>query len=137
MKLLTRDLFRESTLARNGGLCLEPSCPLPAVDAHHILNRRLFKEDFEYGGYFFENGAGLCSTHHLEAERTIISNSSLYSWANIAVPAIPAHLDPSLEYDTWGNIVVSDYERLAGELFTDEGCQKALKAGQKLWMVYS
>jgi len=132
-KLLSRDEFRISTLARNAGVCVVPSCGLESVDAHHILNRNLFTDDSEFGGYFMENGAGLCSTHHLDAERTIITTDSLYEYCGYD-RILPMHLDPAYSYDTWGNVVISDYERIAGELFSDEGCQKALSAAGVLWM---
>ena len=32
------------------------------VDAHHIMDRRLWKD----GGYYLSNGAALCSKHHLD-----------------------------------------------------------------------
>lgn len=110
-----------------------PKCLLPAVDAHHILNRNLFTAPGEEGGYFYENGSGLCSTHHLDAERTRISTVDLYAWCDITEPAIPAAMDASLQYDTWGNVVNDDGTRQRGPLFFNEGCQKALKAGGVLW----
>jgi hypothetical protein len=132
-KLLSRDKFRESTLSRDGGNCCVPSCGLKAVDAHHILNRNLFKEDNETGGYFYENGAQLCSDHHYDAELTRISVEELREYCNIDDPAIPAHLDKNASYDCWGNENLPDGYRLMGELFTNEGCQKALKAAGVLW----
>ena len=132
-KLLTRDEFRTATLKKNKGNCVVPSCGKSAVDAHHILNRNLFVEPFEFGGYFIENGSGLCSEHHLDAERTLISTTDLYKWGGIHSPAIPAHFDDTLTYDTWGNTVLGEHQRKAGELFEDEGCQKALAAANLLW----
>ena len=132
-KLLARDEFRTQTLARNGGVCVVPSCPESAVDAHHILNRNLFTEPEEFGGYFIENGSGLCSRHHLDAERTLIATEDLYSYCGVE-RVVPAHFDDDYSYDTWGNIVISEHERIAGEMFGDEGCQKALKAAGVLWM---
>ena len=132
-KILTRDTFRRLILTRNNGNCVVPECALPAVDAHHILNRRLFKQPEEFGGYFVENGAGLCSHHHMAAEFTIISTRDLYLFCGINEPCIPAHLSKENEYDTWGNVVVNEYSRVKGELFDDEGCQKALRAGSVLW----
>ena len=131
--LLSREQFRTRTLARHQSVCVVPSCSLATVDAHHILNRNLFHEPDEFGGYFMENGAGLCAKHHLDAEYTLISTKDLYEWCEIDAPAIPAHLDPKLTYDTWGNIVVSEWERIGGEMFHDEGCQKALSAAHLLW----
>lgn len=137
MQLLTRSEFKRIVLTRAKGFCVVPDCKNHAVDAHHILNRNLFLGKNEQGGYFEANGAGLCGLHHLESEQTRISTIDLYRWCGIANPAIPEHLDSETEYDTWGNIVVSKFERIAGELFLDEGCQKALKAGQVLWIVHT
>lgn len=131
--LLNRDVFRERTLTRHAGVCVVPDCGLAAVDAHHILNRRLFTEASEFGGYFVENGAGLCSVHHLAAEQTIISATDLYQFCGVE-RVLPEHLETAFEYDTWGNIVVDEFTRIPGELFEDEGCQKALAAGRVLWM---
>lgn len=133
MKLLTREEFRRQTLSRFGGRCVVPACSESAVDAHHILNRNLFTSSDQEGGYFLENGSGLCSVHHLDAERTLISTVDLYEWCEIATPAFPHDFDSALEYDTWGNIVREDGGRTRGPLFDNEGCQHALKAGGVLW----
>lgn len=133
MKLLTRDKFREGTLSRLGGSCCVPECVSPAVDAHHILNRNLFTEPHEEGGYFLENGAGLCSEHHWDAERTLISVASLRDFCGIDSPAVPGKLDSEVDYDCWGNTIVDEYTRTPGAMFDNEGCRKALKAGNVLW----
>jgi len=133
MKLLSRDAFRVQTLDRNNGLCCVPDCGDKAVDAHHILNRNLFIEDYEFGGYFFENGAQLCSKHHYDAELTLITVEQLRTWCNIADPAIPALLETDVVYDCWGNEVVENGFRIGGPLFVEEGCQKALKNAKLLW----
>ncbi len=70
-----------------------------------------------------ENGAGLCSAHHLNAEQILISTTDLYKFCD-TIRALPKHLDPSFEYDTWGNIVNLDgYSCVPGELFEDEGAE--------------
>jgi hypothetical protein len=131
--LLSRTGFRNLTLARNNEQCVIPACLLKAVDAHHILNRNLFVEEDEFGGYFIENGAGLCSSHHLDAEQTLISTTDLYDLCKVE-RILPHQLEKDYEYDTWGNIVISSHERIPGIMFDDEGCQKALKAAGVLWM---
>jgi len=135
MKLLTRDAFREQTLARDSGNCCVPGCNEVAVDAHHILNRNLFTEQYEFGGYFVENGAQLCSNHHYDAELTRISVADLRVWCHITEPAIPSTLEAQKEYDCWGNELIAQGMRLPGSLFTNEGCQKALKTANLLWTV--
>lgn len=127
-RLLTRDAFRETVLARLGGRCCVPGCVAEAVDAHHILNRNLFKAAHEFGGYFVENGAGLCEKDHLAAEQTVISVEDLRAWCQIAEPVLPEHLSDDTGYDTWGNPVMPDGTRLPGELFYTDGCQKALRS---------
>lgn len=52
--LLTRDDFREFVFKRDNHKCVV--CGEPAVDAHHILERRLFHDS----GYYLDNGASLC-----------------------------------------------------------------------------
>ena len=66
-KLLTRDNFRDSVFERDNHKCV--FCNEKAVDAHHILERRLWKD----GGYYLDNGASVCEEHHLACERTDIS----------------------------------------------------------------
>lgn len=133
MKLLSRDVFRATVLAGNGGRCREGSCTDRAVDAHHILNRNLFTGESEFGGYFVANGAGLCSKHHLLAEATVITCDELYRNCQIPERALPLAFDRALSYDTWGNVVVSQTERRPGPLFETEGCQKMLRKYGLLW----
>ena len=44
--LLTRDQFREGVFKRDNHKCV--ICRAPAVDAHHIIERRLWTD----GGYY-------------------------------------------------------------------------------------
>lgn len=136
MKLLSRDDFRSRVLARAGGDCCVPSCGEKAVDAHHILNRNLFTELEEFGGYFMENGAQLCSNHHYEAECTRLTVEDIRIWCGIEQPAIPSTLDPALSYDCWGNEILSDGRRKAGPLYEDSGFQKLLNKANLRWLFY-
>lgn len=63
--LLTREEFKKQVFAKTNGKCCVPNCGCDAVDAHHIMDRRLFND----GGYYLSNGAALCAKHHLEAEK--------------------------------------------------------------------
>src|SRR3546814_5336655 len=65
--LLTRTAFREGVFARDENRCV--FCPLPAEDAHHIIERRLWPD----GGYYLDNGASVCRDHHIRCETTEIS----------------------------------------------------------------
>lgn len=122
-QLLTRDAFREGVFKRDGHRCV--ICGAPAVDAHHILERRLWPD----GGYYLANGASVCGEHHLACEMTLISVEEIRAAAGITKPALPPHLYDDLSYDKWGNIVMVNGSRLRGELFGDESVQKILGAG--------
>lgn len=63
--LLTREEFRKKTFESTNGKCCVPGCSCDAVDAHHIMDRKLFSD----GGYYIGNGASLCAKHHLDAEQ--------------------------------------------------------------------
>ena len=55
--LLTRDAFRNAVFERDGHLCV--ICKEPAIDVHHIIERRLFSD----GGYYIDNGVSLVNTY--------------------------------------------------------------------------
>ena len=138
-KLLTRDAFREAVFARDGHKCV--FCDKPAVDAHHILERRLFQAPDELGGYFLNNGASVCEEHHLACEMTIIPVEAVRDACGITKPIIPSHLYSDTDLDKWGNIVLPNGTRLKGELFNDESVQKVLGKGGVLdlfthWVKY-
>lgn len=63
--LLTREEFKKQVFAKTNGKCCVPGCDCDAVDAHHIMDRKLWND----GGYYLSNGAALCSKHHLDAEQ--------------------------------------------------------------------
>lgn len=119
--LLSRDEFRAAVFARDGGNCL--MCPRPAVDAHHILERRLWPD----GGYYLANGASVCEEHHLSAEATTISCQELREKAGIKIVLLPPHLYEDQDWDKWGNPILPNGQRLKGELFHDESVQKVIK----------
>lgn len=125
-RLLTRDDFREAVFKRDNHTCV--ICGLPAVDAHHILERRLFT-GHQAGGYYLSNGASVCAECHLRCESTDYSVEMVRTSAGIKNPTIPDHLDPNQKYDKWGNCVLADGHRLKGELFHDESVQKILAKG--------
>jgi len=125
-KLLTRDQFREGVFARDKHTCI--FCDKPAVDAHHILERRLFPD----GGYYLNNGASVCEEHHLECEMTThdtFSVENIRALLGITKPVLPPHLYEDQVYDKWGNIIMDNGTRLRGDLFEDESVQKILDKG--------
>ena len=93
-KLLSRDEFRESTFKRDGFCCV--MCGKKAVDAHHIIERRLWGDT---GGYFIDNGASLFSEDHLKAEMTIISPEDIREACGITRVIVPDHLYSDHIYD--------------------------------------
>jgi hypothetical protein len=122
--LLTRDQFREAVFARDNHTCV--FCTKPAVDAHHIIERRLWED----GGYYLNNGASVCEDHHIQCEMTLISVEAVRAACGITKVMLPGHMYDDQEYDKWGNIVLDPTRRVKGELFQDESVQKILaKAG--------
>lgn len=123
MRLLTRDEFREAVFQRDRHRCVV--CGQAAVDAHHIMERRLFPN----GGYFLENGASLCSDCHIAAEQTTFSCELIRDKAGIGLVVLPPHLEADQKYDKWGNPILPNGTRMRGELFFDESVQKVLSRG--------
>ncbi len=117
---LTRSQFRQAVLARDGGLCV--ICRAPAVDAHHILERRLFPD----GGYDLDNGASLCVGHHVAAEQTSLSCEEIRRAAGIQRVVLPPQFLADEQYDKWGNPILPNGTRMRGELFDDPSVQKVL-----------
>lgn len=124
--LLSRDQFREAVFARDGGKCV--CCGQPAVDAHHIMERRLFPD----GGYYLSNGASLCADDHIRCETTEISVEAVRAAAGIVDAVLPPQLDDGQSYDKWGNPVLPNGTRQRGEMFFEENVQKALERGRVL-----
>ncbi|MEZ4453793.1 MAG: HNH endonuclease, partial [Nannocystaceae bacterium] len=117
---LGRDGFREGVFARDRRRCVV--CSAPAVDAHHLLERRLFAD----GGYELDNGVSLCGPHHMDAESTAIGCEALRRAAGIDRVVLPPHLHPGRGYDKWGNPIRGDGRRLRGELYFEEPVQRVL-----------
>lgn len=118
-QLLTRDQFREGIFARDNYVCV--FCKQPAVDAHHIIERRLWPD----GGYYLGNGASVCEKHHLACESTEISVEQVREACLIEKKVLPDHMYDDIVYDKWGNVIEGD-KRYPGELFNDESVQKIL-----------
>lgn len=118
--LLTRDQFREAVFSRDGRRCV--ICGAEALDAHHILTRKLWSD----GGYYVDNGASVCAGCHLRAESTEISCAELRSRCGIDRVLLPDHLCTGEAYDKWGNAILPNGQRLRGELFDDVRVQGIL-----------
>jgi hypothetical protein len=121
--LLTRTEFREGVFARDGGKCV--FCGAPAVDAHHIIDRRLWPDE----GYYLDNGASVCADDHWQCEWTTITVEQVRAACGIEKPILPPHLYAGQTYDKWGNPVLPNGQRLRGELFFDGSVQKVLGEG--------
>jgi len=121
--LLDRDTFRNAVFQRDGHKCV--ICDKSAQDAHHILERRLFSN----GGYYLDNGASLCGSHHIQAEETTLSCGDIRTACGITNIILPDHLYSGYDYDKWGNIILPNGQRIKGELFSDESVQKILIQG--------
>lgn len=130
--LLTRDEFRQQVLARDNYRCVACGLLTDKLDAHHIVERRLF----DNGGYFVENGVALCDLGwagcHMLAEETLLTCEELREKAGIKQVIIPGHFYADQNYDKWGDIIHPDGTRTPGELFWDESVQKVLAAGNVL-----
>ena len=124
-QLLSRDDFKRFVFMRAAGKCA--FCDLPAVDAHHVLERKLFPET---GGYYLGNGAAVCETHHWQCETTELSVEAVREAAGIQTPVLPGSFSQQAVYDKWGNEVGADGLRLAGPLAGDVGMLRALTAGR-------
>lgn len=118
-----RDAFKIAVMARDKGRCV--LCGDPAVDAHHIIERKLWSD----GGYHANNGASVCEACHLRCEMTLASVSDIRAACGISKVVLPHVLDPLKDYDKWGNEVLADGTRIAGPLFEDDGCQRILARG--------
>jgi RNA ligase len=120
-KLLTRDAFREGVFARDGQKCVVCGST-EKLDAHHILERRLWPD----GGYYMANGATVCEEHHLEAEATTLGCDRLRELCGTTKFPLPPHLYSDQPYDKWGNPILPNGTRLRGELFDDPSVQKVM-----------
>lgn len=112
--LLSREAFKESVFNRDQNKCVV--CGDVAVDAHHILDRKLFLD----GGYYLDNGVAICSNCHIKAESTIISCQELRRLTNIKNIVYPDYLGLTefvVDYDKWGNPILKNGKRLKGYYF--------------------
>jgi hypothetical protein len=126
--LLSREDFKKYAFMRDHETCV--FCSLKAVDAHHILDRKLFND----GGYYLGNVASVCEEHHWDCEKTVFTVEMVREKADIQNPVIPCHLDLNKIYDKWGNEILESGMRKKGILFHDDGVQKIFKQQGLLWM---
>lgn len=125
--LLERKDFSHSVFARDKHRCV--NCGAAAVDAHHILDRKLWPD----GGYYLNNGVSVCGPCHIEAEKTLLSVEALRAAAAITTILVPPGLREDTFYDKWGNEVLADGRRRPGPMFQDDGARKILTEAGLLW----
>ena len=101
-KKIIREHFRELVFKRDKYKCVVPHCNKDAVDAHHIIERALWNDEKEMGGYIVDNGASVCELHHKHAESNFIPPQALRQWAGIKQRVLPMQLNTDIYYDKWG-----------------------------------
>lgn len=121
---LDRQKFHEAVMGRSHGLCV--LCGAPAVDAHHVLDRRLWSDGTQ--GLMLGNGAAVCGPCHVRCETTQVSVQVVRQQAGIVAFPLPPCLDPLHTYDKWGNRVLPDGTRRWGPL-RDDGVERVLRRG--------
>jgi hypothetical protein len=126
-KLLSRQDFKKLTFLRDNNKCV--FCDEPAVDAHHILDRKLWTD----GGYYLSNAASVCADHHWDCEKTNLTVEEVRTACLIDKFSLPGSLSYDLIYDKWGNIILDNGMIQKGELFLDDGVQKILKTSGNFW----
>lgn len=125
-ELLSREDFKLHVFARSGGRCV--FCSEPAVDPHHVLERKLYPD----GGYYLGNGAAVCDAHHWKCETTELTVEQVRAAAGIQSPVLPPGFAAGEVYDKWGNLMRPDGFRQVGPLAGEHGMLKALKYGRLL-----
>lgn len=107
-ELLDRDRFRRAVLFRDW-VCVRCRNSSSRLDAHHIMDRKLFED----GGYYVDNGVSLCPGCHLAAEKSEVLPHELREMAKIARVVLPPQLDPNRRYDKWGAVVIDPMQERA------------------------
>lgn len=100
-QLLTRKQFKAKVFERDNHKCVV--CGAPAVDAHHIIDRKSWLD----GGYYLDNGVSLCGKHHWDAELNKILPDELRQIIGVAC-LLPPDLEPGFSYDKWGNRIPTE-----------------------------
>lgn len=111
--LLTREEFKKQVFAKTNGKCCVLGCSCEAVDAHHIMDRKLWND----GGYYLSNGAPLCEKHHLDAEHGIITPRQCFMYINQDPYKTnePDKLKNDLTYTEYMSLLLSDKLNKFGE----------------------
>lgn len=97
MQLLNREEFRNKVLKSTNNKCV--FCNTDAVDAHHIIERKLWPDE----GYYFENGCSVCEFHHKLAERNIITPHQCRKAMGHNKTIEP--FDDNEDHNKWGDVL--------------------------------
>lgn len=105
-QLLSREEFKHWTFTQMSGRCCCPGCSTPAVDAHHIMDRKLWSD----GGYYLSNGAALCADCHLKAERGEYTPKQMFEFMHISQEdiLIPQTLSEVLSREEYIELLFSE-----------------------------
>ena len=105
--LLTREEFKRQVFAKTNGKCCVPGCTCDAVDAHHIMDRKLWSD----GGYYITNGAALCEKHHWDAENGTITPKQCLDYMDIDWREIrmPQKLRDIYKNDNYYSVITAFY----------------------------
>ena len=111
---MTRQEFKSAVFAVTKGKCCVPGCNCDAVDAHHILDRHLWKDY----GYRMSNGAALCAEHHLDAENGKITPRQCMEYMGIKKEDIemPEAFNEVMTYEEYVDFLLNDEINVSGEL---------------------
>lgn len=122
MDLLSRCVFRDAVFCRDGHRCVLCGAAAGKLDAHHIMERRLWPD----GGYYVANGVTVCEPCHRLCESTQVGVDAARAAAGIDAVLLPPHLYANQAYDKWGNPILPDGRRLRGELSDDPSVRKIM-----------
>lgn len=111
---MTRQEFKEAVFKVTKGKCCVPGCGCDAVDAHHIMDRHLWKDY----GYRMCNGAALCAKHHFNAETNIITPRQCMEYTGVKKEDIemPEAFDGIMTYEEYVDFIMNDELTVSGNL---------------------
>lgn len=140
-KIYSRTEWKQKIFERDNHQCVNCGNKNIQLDAHHIIERKLFDD----GGYYIDNGVSLCAESidnnslscHMQAEGCLILPDQLREKANIKNIILPPNWNKTQQYDKWGNIILSFQQRKPGKNFANEEVQKVLKKCNTIWMYYT
>ena len=127
-QLLSREEFKTEVFRRDRDKCV--FCGQMAVDAHHLLERKLFSSPDEAGGYFLNNGIAVCAACHQRCEATEITPQAGREAAGIREIILPHCLEDEAEPENltkWGDLLLPDGTRQPGPMFFEPQVQNFLR----------